>query len=155
MIIFKQKSWQEEAAEIAAKKPEKILFICVQNSARSQLAEAVARHLAPSCVVVISAGSQPSAVRPLVFTVLEEAGIAGDGLYSKSVNDIDSAGIDAVITLCAEGVCPVFLSMAPHLHWTLPDPAAFESEEAKLEAFRSVRDELLKRLKILLDYKLD
>ncbi len=152
-MIFKHKSWQEEAAELAAIKPRKILFICVQNSARSQLAEAIARHLAPEGVEVLSAGSKPSSVRPEVNAVLSELGISGAGLYSKSVNDIAPAGIEAVITLCAEGVCPVFLSAAPHLHWALPDPAAHMEDDVRLEAFRSVRDELLERLRVLLNYR--
>ena len=150
-----EKSWQSEAVHLAELKPMKLLFICVQNSARSQLAEAIARHLAPSGVAAISAGSQPTMVRPQVYVVLEEVGISSEGLHSKSVNDIDPSGIDAVITLCADGVCPIFLSLAPHLHWALPDPVAIEGEAERLEAFRQVRDELIRRLNYLFRYELD
>ena len=146
-------AWIKEAEEVAALKPKKILFMCVQNSARSPLAEAIARHLAPKGVTVLSAGSEPNAVRPQALQVLQEAGIAAEGLYSKSVDDIDPTGVEVVVTLCAEEVCPVFLGKALRLHWGLNDPAKVEPEEAKLDAFRAVRDELLKRFAVLFRYK--
>ena len=142
-------AWMSEARELAARQPRKILFLCVQNSARSQLAHAIAHHLAPQGVSVLSAGSAPSAVRPQALAVLEEAGISTLGLVAKSVAQIDPAGVDAVITLCAEEVCPVFLGQAWQVHWGLPDPAQTEPEAAKLAAFRATRDELLHRLRFL------
>ena len=145
-------TWRREAEELAATKPRKILFLCVQNSARSIMAEAIARHFAPPDVTVLSAGSNPAFVRPQAVQVLQEAGISTEGLHSKSVDQIDPAGVDAVITLCAEEVCPVFLGKAHRLHWGLSDPARVEPEAAKLDAFRAVRDELLKRLKVLMNY---
>ncbi|RJO65579.1 MAG: arsenate reductase ArsC [Myxococcales bacterium] len=145
-------TWMKEAEELAALKPRKILFMCVQNSARSQLAEAIARHLAPEGVTVLSAGSEPSAVRPQAIQVLQEAGIATDGLRSKAVGEIDTTGVEAVVTLCAEEVCPVYLGKARRVHWGLPDPAKVEPEAAKIEAFRRTRDELLKRLSALFRY---
>ncbi len=142
-------TWETEARELAEKGFKKILFMCVKNSARSQLAEAIARHFAPGNVVVISAGSEPSFVRPEVAAVLTESGISANGLYSKSVDAIDPLGIDAVITLCAEEVCPVFLGKARRIHWPLPDPAKVEPESDRLEAFRNCRDELIKRVSFL------
>ena len=145
-------AWIKEAEEVAARNPRKILFMCVQNSARSQLAEAIARHLAPKGVTVLSAGSEPAFVRPQAIQVLEEVGISTEGLVSKAVGDIDTSGVEVVVTLCAEEVCPVFLGQAHRLHWGLNDLAKVEPENAKLEAFRAVRDELRKRLTLLLDY---
>jgi len=150
-----QNTWRDEAKEIAALKPKKLLFMCVQNSARSQLAEAIARHLAPTGVTIISAGSEPAFVRPQAVQVLEEAGVSTEGLYSKAVDDIDTAGVEVVTTLCADEVCPVYLGKAYRLHWGLNDPAKVEPEDVKLDAFRAVRDELTKRLKVMLDYSLD
>jgi arsenate reductase len=147
-------SWMNEARQVAEMKPKKLLFMCVQNSARSQLAEAIARHLAPDGVTVLSAGSEPAFVRPQAVKVLEEAGISTEGLVSKAVDDIDTTGVEVVVTLCADEVCPAYLGKAHRLHWGMSDPAKVEPQEAKLDAFRAVRDKLMERLKIMLDYAL-
>jgi arsenate reductase len=129
-----------------------ILFLCVQNSARSQLAEGIARFLAPPGVTVSSAGSSPAFVRPQAIQVLKEIGIDISGQRSKAIEEIDSAAVDAVVTLCAEEVCPLFLGAAVRLHWSLPDPAkAPGDDEARLNAFRATRDELFRRLKRVFD----
>ena len=139
-----------EAAILRALQPRHILFLCVQNSARSQLAEGVARFLAPSAVTISSAGSSPAFVRPQAIQVLKEIGIDISGHRSKPLEEIDGGTVDAVITLCAEEVCPVFLGNAVRLHWSLPDPAkAPGDDEARLNAFRATRDELFRRLKLL------
>ena len=142
--------WRTEAAELRAKRPRHILFLCVANSARSQMAEGIARSLAPQGVTVSSAGSAPASVRPQAIQVIKEIGVDISGHRSKGVDSIDAESVDAVITLCAEEVCPVFLGKAHRVHWGLPDPAAVTgTEEARLNAFRSVRDELRRRLKVL------
>jgi arsenate reductase len=124
-----------------------LLFLCVANSARSQMAEGIARQLAGERLVVQSAGSAPSRVNPLAVRALAEIGIDIAGSRSKSVDEIDRAAVDTVITLCAEEVCPVYLGSVRRLHWPLPDPAGHaESEEASLDRFRTVRDELHSRL---------
>jgi arsenate reductase len=131
-------------------RPRHILFLCVANSARSQMAEGIARFLAPRGVTVSSAGSEPSSVRPQAVQVLGEIGIDISAHRSKGVGTIDPSTVDAVITLCAEEVCPVFLGKAVRLHWGLPDPAGETGgEDRKLAAFRSVRDELRRRLELL------
>ena len=141
-----------EAAILRALRPRHILFLCVQNSARSQLAEGVARFLAPPGVKVSSAGSSPAFVRPQAIQVLKEIGIDISGHRSKSIEEIAAASVDAVVTLCAEEVCPVFLGTAVRLHWGLPDPAkAPGDDEARLNAFRATRDELFRRLKLLFE----
>ena len=141
-----------EAAILRALRPRHILFLCVQNSARSQLAEGIARFLAPPGVTVSSAGSSPAFVRPQAIQVLKEIGIDISAHRSKSIEEIDAASVDAVVTLCAEEVCPVFLGDAVRLHWALPDPAqAPGDEDARLNAFRATRDELFRRLKLLFD----
>lgn len=142
-------TWQPEAAAIRARKPRGILFLCVANSARSQMAEGIARSLAPATMLICSAGSRPSQVNPLAIRALDELGLDLRSHRSKSVNEIDPEGIDAVITLCAEEECPVFLGQALRVHWGLPDPGTGATEEERLRSFRSVRDELRRRLSVL------
>jgi arsenate reductase len=143
-------AWEAEAEELRRLAPRHVLFLCVANSARSQMAEGIARSLAPAGVTVSSAGSRPSRVNPFAIRALAELGIDIRSHASKSVDTIPQAGVDAVITLCAEEVCPVFLGKAHRVHWALPDPAgAGGTEEAQLQAFRDVRDELRRRLRLV------
>jgi arsenate reductase (thioredoxin) len=143
-------SWQHEAEELRRRAPRHLLFLCVANSARSQMAEGIARSLAPEGVRISSAGSKPSRVNPLAIRALDELGIDIRSHVSKSVDDIAPDGVDAVVTLCAEEVCPVFLGKAHRLHWGLPDPAgAGSTETEQLQAFRDVRDELRRRLAVV------
>jgi len=128
-----------------------ILFLCVANSARSQMAEGIARSIAPAGFNIWSAGSSPTSVRPEAIAVLREIGIDISGHRSKSVAEIPAAEVDTVITLCGEEECPVFLGNARRLHWGMPDPAAAAgSREARLAAFRGTRDELKQRIQQLL-----
>jgi len=101
-----------------------VLFLCVANSARSQMAEALARARWGARVRVQSAGSQPSRVNPYAIAVMAERGLDLASHASKSVQTIDPASVDLVITLCAEEVCPVFLGAAARLHWPIDDPAS-------------------------------
>ena len=140
-------TWQAEAAELRKLSPRHLLFLCVANSARSQMAEGIARALAPAGVTISSAGSRPSQVNPLAIRVLDEVGVDIRGHVSKSVDTIPPAGVEVVITLCAEEECPVFLGKARRIHWGLPDPGgAGLRDEQRLQSFRDVRDELRRRL---------
>ncbi len=128
-----------------------ILFLCVANSARSQIAEGLARSLVPASVKVWSAGSRPTSVRPEAIEVLAEVGIDIAQHHSKPVDEIPADEVDTVITLCGEQECPIFLGKARRLHWGLPDPAAATgSEKERLDAFRATRDELRRRLEVFL-----
>jgi len=127
----------------APARPPGLLFLCVANSARSQMAEGLARAHFGDAVRVQSAGSCPAAVSPLAIAALAEVGIDIAGQRSKSVADIDPATVDLVVTLCAEEVCPVFPKRVKRLHWPLPDPV---SSGRPLETFRDVRDELARRI---------
>jgi arsenate reductase len=143
--------WMVEAAILRALKPEGILFLCVANSARSQMAEGIALSLAPAHVRIGSAGSRPTRVRPEAVAVLGEIGIDISGHRSKAVSEIPPDGIDTVITLCAEEECPIFAGKARRLHWGLPDPGAIQgSDEERLGAFRRTRDELRLRIRLFL-----
>ena len=124
-----------------------LLFLCVANSARSQMAEGLARARFGDRARVASAGSAPTAVNPLAVAALDEIGIDIRGQRSTSVGDVDPATVDVVVTLCAEEVCPVFPGRVRRVHWPMPDPAAATGSDAeRLERFRSVRDEIARRL---------
>ena len=126
-----------------------LLFLCVANSARSQMAEGLARDLLGPTVRVQSAGSNPSTVNPYAIDVMREIGIDLAGQTSKSVDTIDSASVDTVITLCAEEVCPVFLGKVQRLHWPIEDAATADpslTREQMLARFRKARDEIRVRL---------
>jgi arsenate reductase len=142
--------WLVEAAVLRALSPRGVLFLCVANSARSQLAEGIARFLAPPGVTVWSAGSKPTRVRPEAIAALAEIGIDISHHRSKDVSEIPAAEVDTVITLCGEEECPVFLGKAWRLHWGLPDPAGVDGSEAdRADAFRRTLDELRRRLAAL------
>ena len=129
---------------------KRILFLCVANSARSQMAEGIARKLAPEGVEIHSAGSRPSRVNPLAVRALAEIGVDASAQWSKGVDAVPVERIDTVVTLCAEEVCPVFPRPVNRIEWKLPDPASAEgSEEARLQGFRDVRDELHRRIEAL------
>ena len=120
-----------------------ILFLCVANSARSQMAEGLGRMIFGDRIPVQSAGSEPSRVNPNAIEVMREIGIDLATHYSKSVQTIDRTTVGTVITLCAEEVCPVFLGKARRLHWPIPDPASDDpsiSREEMLARFRKARD---------------
>ena len=139
-------TWLMEAAVLRALAPKHFLFLCVANSARSQMAEGIARSLAPEGVRVSSAGSEPTKIRPEAVQVLEEIGIDPGPQHSKGMDDVGE-GVEAVVTLCAEEVCPAWLGKAWRVHWGLPDPAAVEGPgDERLNAFREIRDELRRRL---------
>lgn len=143
-------AWLAEAEALRARPPRGLLFLCVANSARSQLAEGLARAVAPVGVTVWSAGSHPTRVRPEAAAVLAELGLDASAHRSKHVDEIPADQVDVVITLCAEEECPLFLGRALRLHWGLPDPAACEgTPEERLAAFRAVRDELRRRLAVV------
>ena len=114
------------------------------------MAEGLARTRFRDHVRVQSAGSRPSSVNPLAVKAMAELEIDITGQTSKSVDTIDPASVDTVVTLCAEEVCPAFLGFARRLHWALPDPAvATGSEDERLQNFRQVRDDIVRRLRDL------
>ena len=127
-----------------------ILFMCVANSASSQLAEGLARVVFGYTATVESAGSEPGKLNPFAVQVMKEIGVDISRHWSKSTEELEPGflgKLDYVITLCAEEVCPVMISEAKRLHWPLKDPAGQEGTEAeKLQRFRDTRDEILKRL---------
>jgi arsenate reductase (thioredoxin) len=129
---------------------KRVLFLCVANSARSQLAEGLGRVVFGSDFVVESAGSAPSRLNPLAVEAMAEIGIDIAGQRSKSIDEIDPEGLDLVVTLCAEEVCPVLPGRVRRLHWPIPDPARDGLAPAEARAaFRTARDEIRARLEAL------
>jgi arsenate reductase len=120
-----------------------ILFLCVANSARSQMAEGLAPRMFGDEIRVMSAGSEPSGrVNPLAIEAMREIGIDISDHTSTSVDTVDLAGVDVIITLCAEEVCPAVPGKFTRLHWPIDDPAADDT----IDAFRRARDEIASRL---------
>ena len=120
-----------------------VLFLCVANSARSQMAEGLARALAPPSFRFWSAGSDPGVLNPLAVAALREDRIDISHHRAKGLDEIPLAEVETIVTLCAEEVCPVVPGHVRQLHWPLPDPAlAHGSEAERLAAFREVRDTL-------------
>lgn len=125
--------------------------MCVANSARSQLAEGLAKNIFKSSAEIQSAGSKPAKVNPLAIKALKEINIDISKHYSKSTDNLSAeflADLDYVITLCAEEVCPILISQAKKLHWPLPDPASHAelTDAEKLTLFRNTRDAISAKL---------
>ena len=126
-----------------------ILFLCIENSARSQLAEGLARAMLGDRAVVQSAGICPSTMHPYVIEVMKEVGVDLTGQVPKSIASIDTSTVDLVVTLGTEEVCPVTLVNVRRFQWPMPDPgagAADLSPDELLHKFRSTRDVILRRL---------
>lgn len=124
--------------------------MCVANSARSQLAEGLAKNIFPNAQIE-SAGSNPGTLNPFAVHVMKESGIDMNGHHSKSIDDLPLSfvqNLDYVITLCAEEVCPTLISKAKKLHWPLADPATKEKlpDEIMLQRFRVARDKIEEKL---------
>ncbi|MHA2081195.1 MAG: arsenate reductase ArsC [Candidatus Thorarchaeota archaeon] len=132
----------------------RVLFLCTGNSARSQMAEALLKHIGGEDFEVLSAGTVPrSEVNPFVIEALKEKGIQTVGLYPKLVNELTSQVFDLVVTVCdsAKQACPHFPGAKQMEHWSLEDPAAFQGTyDEILSIFRETRDEIERRIKELI-----
>ena len=130
--------------------PGRVLFLCVHNSARSQMAEGFARAAAPAGVEVMSAGTEPGKVHERAIEVMREVGVDLAGHTSKHLDSLPWRDVDTVVTLCgeAEESCPVFAGSVRRVHWPLPDPSAAPKAK-QLEVFREVRDEIRWRVSSL------
>jgi len=127
-----------------------VLVLCTGNSARSQMAEGLLRHLGQGEIEVFSAGTAPSAVHPLAVRVMEEIEIDISSHRSKDLDGFRHSSFDDVITVCdnAAESCPVFPGGARRTHWSLPDPVAVQGDEGeRLAAFRRVREALDSRMR--------
>ena len=127
----------------------RVLILCTANSARSQMAEGLLRHLAGDRVSVRSAGVAPSRLNPLAIRAMDQIGVDIRAQRSQHLSEFLREPFDAVITVCdhAAETCPTFPGRVQRIHWSLPDPAAEPGDEMqRLAAFARVRDELSRRL---------
>lgn len=126
----------------------KVLFLCVGNSCRSQMAEGFVRALKGDVIEAYSAGTEPSALNPYAVMVMAEAGVDISGHRSKNVSELMSVRFDYVVTVCgpAEATCPVFPGKAQVIHKPFDDPPKLavgaRDEEEALSHYRRVRDEI-------------
>ena len=126
----------------------KVLFLCTGNSCRSQMAEGWARHLKNDILEPYSAGIETHGLNPSAVKVMAEAGVDISGHRSKNVADLKNVPFDYVVTVCdhARESCPLFLGNGKKVHAGFEDPprlaAAVEGDEAKLDCYRKVRDEI-------------
>jgi arsenate reductase (thioredoxin) len=135
------------AAEVPQR--SRVLFLCTHNSARSQMAEGLLKHLAGDRFEAHSAGTEATHVRPLAIRAMDEIGIDISGQESKTLDRYLEESFDYVITVCddANEACPFFPGAANRLHWSFEDPSRVEgSEEERLAVFRSVRDRIRERI---------
>ncbi len=128
---------------------QRVLFLCTHNSARSQMAEGLLRHLAGDRFDAYSAGTEATRVRPLAIRVMAEVGIDISRQESKTFDRYLGEPFDVVVTVCdqANESCPVFLGARERLHWSFPDPSrAMGTEEEQLATYRTVRDAIRARI---------
>src|SRR5438876_9431068 len=128
---------------------QRVLFICTHNSARSQMAEGLLRHLGGEQFEAFSGGTEATHVRPLAIRAMAELGIDIAGQASKTLDRYVNEPFDEVITVCdtAAEACPIFPGAQKTRHWSFEDPSkATGSEEQRLAVYRRVRDEIRARI---------
>lgn len=131
---------------------QKVLFICVHNSARSQMAEAWLNQTCRDYFEAQSAGLEPGTINPLVVQVMRESGIDLSQKKTQRVFDVWKSGqiFQYVVTVCSEAEaegCPIFPGVTTRLHWPFPDPSKVTGIEAeRLEAVRRIRDDIRRKI---------
>lgn len=131
-------------------RPQRVLFLCTHNSARSQMAEALLRHIGGGRFEVASAGTEATRVHPLAARAMRDVGIDISTARSKHLSEFLGEDFDYVITVCdsVNETCPVFPGAPQRIHWPFPDPSAAEgSDDERYRAFTRVRDEISQRLR--------
>jgi protein-tyrosine-phosphatase len=141
----------QEAPPLQITPPPRVLFLCTENSARSQMAEGLLRHLAGSSLDIVSAGSHPTEVHPTAIRVLAQMGVDISQHRSKHLDLLREQSFDYIVTVCdrMRECCPTFPGDRELIHWSLPDPAALSgvSAHAQEEAFEQIAQQLLTRLR--------
>lgn len=133
-------------------RPQRILFVCIHNSARSQMAEAFVNARGGKRLKAYSAGLERGTLNPTVVRAMSELGIDISGNRTKRIDDLDIASrdYDYVVTVCDEASaerCPIYPTRGKRLHWSFPDPSAFTgSDESRLQKTREVRDAIRQRI---------
>lgn len=143
---------EREASEESIIPNTRVLFLCTRNSARSQMAEGIMRRLGGNRVDAFSAGSEPWQIHPDAVRVMDAIGIDVSKQRSKHLNEYTGQSFDYVVTVCdkANESCPVFPGDPERIHWSFPDPAAIDDEDARCRAFEQTAQELKTRIHYLL-----
>ena len=144
---------RDETAANPLEKPIRVLFLCTENSARSQIAEALTRYLSKGTVEAFSAGSHPTGIHPYAIRVLARLGIDTSSLRSKHFDEFRDQSFDRIITLCdyVQEECPTFPGDPQRIHWSFPNPAAVEgTDEERYHAFEQLGLQLTTRIRLLL-----
>ena len=132
---------------------QRVLFLCTKNSARSQMAEAILRHMGKGQVEAFSAGTFPSQIHPLAVATMRSHGMDISHQRSKHLDEFQGQSFDYIITLCDQvrERCPTFPGDPQQLHWSFPDPGAVESGGSmQTQAFEATATELMTRIRYLL-----
>jgi arsenate reductase len=136
-----------------AQEPQRVIFVCTHNSARSQMAEGMLRAWGGDRFKAFSAGTEATRVRPEAIAVMDEIGIDISGHLSKTLEPFLGEAFSWLITVCdqAKESCPTIPGVVQQAHWSIDDPSAVEGDEdARLAAFRETRDILRDRIHIFL-----
>lgn len=128
--------------------PQRILFVCTHNSARSQIAEGLLRHLSQGTLDVSSAGSQPTKIHPDAVRTMDALGIDIRGQQSRPLSEFEDQAFDYVITVCdrAREVCPTFPGEGTQMHWGFPDPIVIQDDASRAEVFAQTAAQLQSRI---------
>lgn len=143
---------EPRATSSATGPPVRVLFLCTENSARSQMAEALLRSMGGEGLEVASAGSQPSAVHPDAIRCMAEMGLDISQARPKHLDEYRHQRFDYVITVCdrVREVCPVFPDDPERIHWSFPDPCLAAGDEDRRRMFHQTAHQLITRLRFLL-----
>lgn len=141
-----------QADAIHDREPTRVLFLCTHNSARSQMAEGIMRHLGDGSVTAFSAGSQPAEVHPDAVRATAAIGVDISRQQSKHLDTFAGQSFDYIITVCdrVREVCPIFPNDPEQIHWSFADPAAVEEPVARERAFQQTAQQLVTRTRHLL-----
>jgi ArsR family transcriptional regulator, arsenate/arsenite/antimonite-responsive transcriptional repressor / arsenate reductase (thioredoxin) len=145
-------STQQEKTPPLPQPSARVLFLCTHNSARSQIAEGILRHLGEGKIEALSAGSQPTHIHALAIQALAALSIDISQQRSKSLDEMKGQSFDYMITVCdrVRESCPTFPGDPERIHWSIPDPVAVEgNEEEQYHAFEQVALQLMTRIRYL------
>lgn len=133
---------------------KRVLFLCVHNSCRSQMAEALVNRRLGDRYLAFSAGSEPTSLDPRAIQVIAEVGIDISRNRPKSVEEFRGEKFDTVVTLCAEEVCPAWMGAGEKIHLPFPEPKGFTgTEDEILELYRKLREDIWAKTRDLLNVR--
>lgn len=144
--------WNSPTLDVSRLQHQRVLFVCTHNSARSQMAEGLLRHLSQGYLDVLSAGSHPTGIHPDAIRTMDSFGIDIRAQQSRSLSDIEGQLFNYVITVCdkAREVCPAFPKSGAPIHWSFADPAAIQDDTERSGVFEQTAQQLKTRIEYFL-----